>query len=129
MNAPDFIDELLNYIAERRLTIEVCVSSNLQTHPNTTIDEHPVWEMLDRKMSVAICTDNRLVSHTSICKEMRLLVDTKPQKFGYEQIRSCCIYGFKRSFLPIPYVKKREYVRQCRDYFDRVVEKHKDLQG
>ena len=120
----EFLEHLINYIAERRLTIEVCVSSNLQTRPDKTIETHPIWKMFERNLSVTICTDNRLISNTSICKEMRLLVDTNPVLFNVKQIRHCCTYGFKRSFLPLPYPEKRLYVRGCIDFFKRVAQKH-----
>lgn len=122
---PDkFLEHLINYIAERRLTIEVCVSSNLQTRPDKTIETHPIWDMFRRKLSVTICTDNRLISNTSICKEMRLLVDTDPDLFNVKQIRRCCTYGFKRSFLSLPYLEKRSYVRECIDFFNKIATKH-----
>ena len=128
MAASDFIEGLVNYISERRITIEVCVSSNLQTQPEKGILDHPIWDMLEKRMSIVICTDNRLMSNTSVCKEMRLLHESRPNKFGLEQIKRSCIYGFKRSFLQLPYVEKRAYVRQCIDFLEQVIEKHKMLQ-
>ena len=115
-----YVSALAEYIADRRITIEVCITSNLQTNPEIgDVRNHALKHMLDRKLSATICTDNRLVSHTTVTQELRLAVDA----FGMtdDQVRQTLIHGFKRSFYPGSYLEKRAYVRQVIDYCDRVL--------
>ena len=114
---------LANYIADRRITIEVCITSNLQTNPSIgSVAEHAFGKMLDQRLSATLCTDNRLVSHTTVSRELRLAVDA----FGMslDQVRNTIIYGFKRSFYPGSYREKRAYVRKVIDHYDAVLDAH-----
>ncbi len=111
---------LANFMADRRVTIEVCITSNLQTNPMVTRPEdHPLRKMLDHRMSVTLCTDNRLVSNTTVTREHHLAVThlgVTPR-----ELRNMVIHGFKRSFYPGTYAEKRAYVRQVIDTCDRVL--------
>ena len=70
-----YVRALIEYVADRRITIEVCVTSNLQTNPELGSPErHPFRHMLDHRLSATICTDNRLVSHTTVTGELELAV-------------------------------------------------------
>lgn len=118
-NKKKYIDDLVNYIAERRTTIEVCLSSNLQTVPSIdTIQKHSLRKMLDNKLSVTFCTDNRLVSSTTVSNEIKLALDNF--SISKRQLKDLIIYGFKRSFYYGSYAKKREYVRKVIDFYEKV---------
>ena len=62
-----YVENLAEYIADKRITIEVCLTSNQQTVPELAADlrKHPFGEMRRRRLSTTFCTDNRLVSHTT----------------------------------------------------------------
>jgi adenosine deaminase len=116
-----YIADLCRYIADRRITIEVCLTSNLQTNPAIkNLENHQFKLMLTNRLSTTFCTDNRTVSHTTVTDEICSAIDT----FGLSQtnLRDCLIYGFKRSFFPDEYLEKRRYVRQCIDYYDQIVQ-------
>jgi len=118
-----YVRRLARYIADRRITIEVCITSNLQTNPAIEcVEDHVFQRMLKEKLSATLCTDNRLVSHTTVSREYRLALDA----FGMnaKQLRNTIIYGFKRSFFPGDYQEKRAYVRQIIDYYDRIFAAH-----
>ncbi|HKX13451.1 MAG TPA: adenosine deaminase family protein [bacterium] len=111
--------ELVQYIANRRITIEVCPTSNLQTIPSLgNIENHPVKRMLAERLSVTLCTDNRLVSNTTVTAEIQKVVETFD--VDPEVLRDIIIYGFKRSFSAQPYVEKRAYVRRIIDYYEKL---------
>lgn len=115
-----FCRRLANYMAEARTTIEVCVTSNLQTTPRLQrFEDHPLRKMLDHRMSVTLCTDNRLVSHTSVSQEIRVAVDHL--NLDHRELRNVLIHGFKRSFFHGSYAEKRAWVRQVIDYYDAVI--------
>ncbi|OHD57656.1 MAG: adenosine deaminase [Spirochaetes bacterium GWF1_51_8] len=114
-----YIQSLANYVAERRITIEVCLTSNLQTTPSLkALKDHSFGKMLDNSLSVTLCTDNRLVSHTTVTNEVKLAIenfDITPKR-----LKNIIIYGFKRSFNYQPYPKKREYVRRVINYYEKL---------
>ncbi len=114
-----YVRALTEYIADRRVTIEVCLTSNLQTNPKIkNISGHAFKKMRKGNLSTTICTDNRLVSSTTMTDELYLAANT----FRLEQreLKDIVIYGFKRSFFPGSYIDKREYVRGVIDHFERV---------
>lgn len=116
-----YIADLCQYIADRRISIEVCLTSNLQTNPTIRkLENHNFGKMLDNKLSTTLCTDNRTVSKTTVTDEVCLAM----QGFGLSNgaLKNCLIYGFKRSFFPGSYTHKRNYVRQCIDYYDKMTQ-------
>ncbi|MEM1008976.1 MAG: adenosine deaminase family protein, partial [Myxococcota bacterium] len=118
-----YVHQLAQYIAERRITIEVCLTSNMQTMPELKeMSQHALRKMLDAKLSVTLCTDNRTVSNTTMTQELALAV--KHFQLTPHQLRHLVIYGFKRSFFPQDYIGKRSYVRQVIDYYESMEKKH-----
>lgn len=118
---PDhYVDSLVQYVADRRITFEVCLSSNLQTMPELggSFKNHAFGKMLESRISVTLGTDNRTVSHTNIVKEYCLAVShfTVTPK----QLKDLVVAGFKRCFFPQVYKEKRAYVRQVIDYYEKL---------
>ncbi|MFH1654023.1 MAG: adenosine deaminase family protein [Pseudomonadota bacterium] len=117
-----YVESLWQYIADSRITIEVCLTSNQQTMPKLKdLSKHPFGEMLKKKLSTTICTDNRLISRTTVTNELELA--TSNFDISPDQLKNIIIYGFKRSFYPGPYPEKRAYVRKVIDCYDRIKEK------
>lgn len=118
-----YVETLVQYIADRRITIEVCLTSNQQTDPKyRDLNKHPFREMMNRKLSIAICTDNRTISNTTVTDELYKAVTTF--NLSLYELKSLIVYGFKRSFFPGRYDEKRKYVRRCMDYFDKVLKEN-----
>lgn len=118
-NREEYIRRLVNYIADNRTTIEVCLTSNLQTAPDiTAVADHSLGKMLENKLSVTFCTDNRLVSHTTVTKEIQLALEGFD--ISSKQLKNIIVYGFKRSFSFKPYPEKREHVRKVINYYERL---------
>ena len=114
-----YVEQLAGYIADQRVTVEVCLTSNLQTMPEIgEIANHPFKQMLAKRLSTTFCTDNRLVSNTTVTNEIALAV--QHFKISASRLRHLLIYGFKRSFFPGSYLEKRQYVRQIIDYYTAV---------
>ena len=114
-----YVDNLAQFIADRRITIEVCLTSNLQTNPTIgDICNHEFRKMKAARLSTTICTDNRTVSKTSVTREIELAVDTFD--FTETELRNSIIYGFKRSFFPGTYKEKRIYVRKIINYYEKL---------
>jgi adenosine deaminase len=123
-----YINNLAEYIGDRRVTIEVCITSNLQTNPNLKMVEHHAFrQMMKHRLSATFCTDNRTISSTTVTREMGLAV--KALHMNLRELQHYTIYGFKRSFFPGTYLEKRAYVRKIIDYYRKVLDKHAAIQG
>ncbi|MBI3297156.1 MAG: adenosine deaminase family protein [Elusimicrobia bacterium] len=104
-----YVTDLANYIASQRIGIEVCPTSNLQTTPSIkTIADHPVKQMIAHGLSVSICTDNRLMSNTTVSRELQLVVEEA--RLTRHELRNLVVAGFKGSFFPGSHVEKRAFV-------------------
>ncbi len=114
-----YVEDLASYIAHRRITIEVCLTSNMQTNPAlTNLSRHPFKDMVANKLSTTICTDNRLVSNTDVSNELSLAI--RHFNLSPNDIKNIVVYGFKRSFYPGSYKEKREYVHKAIDRYERL---------
>ncbi len=118
-----YVRRLAEYVADRRITLEVCITSNMQTMPELRqVEDHPFGRMMREKLSVTLCTDNRLVSRTSVTEEIAQACDAF--RITPTELRNLVIYGFKRSFFPGTYREKRAYVRQIINYYDQIAGEH-----
>ena len=115
-----YVENLVRYVADRRITLQVCLTSNQQTLPELRDDlrKHPFRKMRDAKVSTALCTDNRLVSRTTVTDEVLKAVQTF--KLSPRELKDVLVYGFKRSFFPGAYRVKRDYVRQVLDTMEEI---------
>jgi adenosine deaminase len=114
-----YVQQIGQFIADRRITLEVCLSSNLQTNPHmNSLADHTFGKLRQHRLSTAICTDNRTVSRTTVTRELQLAMEAC--QMDLRELKSIIIYGFKRSFFPGSYMSKRGYVRQIIDYYETI---------
>jgi adenosine deaminase len=90
--------DLLNYVNDHRIPLEVCPSSNIQTKAAKTWEAHPVDFYVDYGLRVTINTDNRLITDTTVSKEIWLC--HKHYGWNLETIKDVVVAGFKSAFLP-----------------------------
>jgi adenosine deaminase len=90
--------ELEQYVLDRRVPLEICITSNIQTHAVTSYESHPLRRYFDLGIVACINTDNRLMSATTVTEEL-WLAHTK-LKFTREEIDRLILYGFASAFLP-----------------------------
>ena len=122
-----YVKCLVDYIASRRITLEVCPTSNLQTIPAiASVADHPLRKMLDANLSVSINTDNRLVSRTSVTRELELVCSQLPVTPA--KLRNIILAGFKGSFFG-PYTEKRALVRQVINRYDALEKQYLGTSG
>ena len=91
--------ELEQYVNDHRVPLEICITSNLQTHAVRAIEEHPVRRYFDLGIVVCLNTDNRLMSATTVTEELWLAHD----KLGFDraEIDRMILYGFASAFMPL----------------------------
>jgi adenosine deaminase len=89
---------LASYVRDKRIPLEMCPASNIQTGAAPSIAEHPIGLLTRLRFRVTVNTDNRLMSQTSMSSEMAALVDA----FGYTMgdLRWFTINAMKSAFLP-----------------------------
>ncbi|MBI3070711.1 MAG: adenosine deaminase [Deltaproteobacteria bacterium] len=90
--------DLLNYVNDHRIPVEACVSSNVQTRAVSDYASHPLKFYYNFGLRVTINTDNRLITDTTVTKEIELAV--KYGDFTLEDLKEIMINGFKSAFLP-----------------------------
>jgi adenosine deaminase len=123
MDKSRYIQDLSNYIADRRITMEICLSSNMDTNPSLkNIQEHSLKSMLEHDLSVTICTDNRLMSNTTVIREYKLAVENF--NIPPKRLKDIVIYGFKRSFFPDSYMEKKKYCRRIIELYQKLEKKY-----
>ena len=117
-----YIENLVNYIADRRIAIEVCLTSNMQTSPEIgELRNHALRKMLDHNLAVTLCTDNRLVSNTTVCREYERALENFD--IDAKCLRDIVMWGFKRCFYYRPYGEKRALISSVGDYYDTLEQK------
>jgi len=87
-------------------------------HLNGDLTRHPARRMIEEGLAVTFCTENALVSHTDMVRELSLAAEAFELSSG--QLRSAVYNGFKRSFMPMRYTAKRDYNRRIISYYKRV---------
>ncbi|MFT4288859.1 adenosine deaminase [Nocardioides sp.] len=92
------LGRLAAYVRDRRIPLELCPTSNVQTGAAASIGEHPFGLLADLGFRVTVNTDNRLMSNTSMTKETWQLVEA----FGYgvDDLERFAINGMKSAFYP-----------------------------
>ena len=92
------LGRLAHYIRDRRIPLEVCPTSNVNTGVFASVADHPVDALVQLRFRVTVNTDNRLMSNVSMTSEMAALADT----FGYDwaRLRWLTVNAMKSSFLP-----------------------------
>lgn len=92
------LGRLAAYVRDKRIPLEMCPSSNIQTGAAESFAAHPIGLLTKLRFRVTVNTDNRLMSGTSMTDEMHGLVEA----FGYtlEDLRWFTINAMKSAFLP-----------------------------
>jgi adenosine deaminase len=73
------LGRLASYIRDRRIPLEMCPTSNVQTGAAPSIAEHPIGLLRQLSFRVTVNTDNRLMSAVSLSSEFEALA----RAFGY----------------------------------------------
>jgi adenosine deaminase len=90
--------DLLHYVNDHRITLECCPSSNVQTGAVRDLASHPLKLYFDLGLRVTVNTDNRLITDTTVSREL-FLIHTE-MGVPFSDIRSMIVAGFKSSFQP-----------------------------
>lgn len=89
---------LAAYVRDKRIPLELCPSSNLQTGAAASYAEHPIGLLRRLHFRATVNTDNRLMSHTTLSREFEHLADA----FGYtlDDMQWFSVNAMKSAFIP-----------------------------
>lgn len=108
--------DLMRYVRDHRIPLEMCLSSNVQTRVARTAREHPLGEYFRQGLRVTVNTDNRLMSATTVSEELALAA--RAFKLSPYEVKRIILNGFKSAFMPYP--QKARMLRDVHLEIDRV---------
>jgi adenosine deaminase len=91
------LGRLAQYVRDKRIPLELCPHSNIQTGAAASIAEHPIGLLARLRFRVTVNTDNRLMSGTSMSREMGALVDAFG--WGLGDLRWVTVNAMKSAFV------------------------------
>ncbi len=92
------LGRLAAYVRDKRIPLELCPSSNVQTGAAPSIAQHPIGLLRELRFRVTVNTDNRLMSGTSMTRELALLVEAFG--YGWTDLQWFAVNAMKSSFVP-----------------------------
>lgn len=113
--------DLLHYIRDKQIPLEVCLSSNLQTKAVASLESHPIQDYFKQDLIVTLNTDSYLISGTTLTKEFELAI--KHYKFGKKEIEQLTLNAFQSVFLPLD--EKQDLIRNAKDEIKILFGNHK----
>ncbi|KOX20817.1 adenosine deaminase [Nocardiopsis sp. NRRL B-16309] len=97
-NGVPVLGRLAQYVRDKRVPLEMCPSSNVQTGAAESIAEHPIRLLHDLRFRVTVNTDNRLQSGTSLSEEFAKL--SRAFGYGWDDLEWFTVNAMKSAFLP-----------------------------
>jgi adenosine deaminase len=91
------LGRLAAYVRDKRIPLEMCPSSNIQTGAAKSIAEHPIGLLKRLGFRVTVNTDNRLMSRTSLSEEFAKLVDAFD--YDWDDLRWFTVNAMKSAFV------------------------------
>jgi adenosine deaminase len=89
---------LMDYVADRGIPVEICLTSNVQTRAAASYASHPLRRYFDEGIKVTLNTDNRLMSATTLTDEYAHAVNHLA--FTFDEVARLATNGFETAFLP-----------------------------
>ena len=89
---------LVDYVGEERIPLEICLTSNVQTHAAESYEAHPFRDYFDRGLTVVLNTDNRLMSGVTLTDEY--VAAAEHLDFTFDELAAVALNGFESAFLP-----------------------------
>lgn len=92
------LGRLAAILRDKRVPLELCPSSNVQTGAVGSIAEHPFDLLARARLRVTVNTDNRLMSDTTMTDEMAVLAETFD--YGWADLQRFTVNAMKSAFIP-----------------------------
>ncbi len=92
------LGRLAGYVRDKRIPLEMCPTSNIQTGAAKSIAEHPIGLLRRLSFRVTVNTDNRLMSGTTLSQEFAKLVEAFG--YGWDDLQWFTVNAMKSAFVP-----------------------------
>jgi adenosine deaminase len=92
------LGRLASYVRDRRIPLEMCPTSNVQTGAVASIKEHPIGLLRELLFRVTVNTDNRLMSGVTLSSEFHALAEAFG--YGWGDIEWLTLNAMKSAFAP-----------------------------
>ena len=93
MNDPDLMD----WVRRKRIPLEICLTSNVQTKTVPSLEEHPVRKLYDYGIRISLSTDDPAICNTTLSGELMLAAEYFD--FSLDEIKSLMLDSLEQSFL------------------------------
>lgn len=110
--------DLMQYVNDFRIPLEICLTSNVQTRAVPSFEEHPLRLYYDEGLVVTLNTDNRLMSATTVTEEYWRA--HQHLGFTWEELCDIALMGFSSAF--VHYREKQEMLAAARAEIARLTE-------
>jgi len=90
--------DLMRYVTDRQIPLEVCPTSNVQTAVVADFETHPIRALVEAGVPVTVNTDNRLFTNSTMTEELWIA----HTRCGIDaaSLREVVLNGFRHAFLP-----------------------------
>jgi adenosine deaminase len=109
--------DLMHYVNNHRIPLEICLTSNLLTGAVARIEDHPFSIYFEHGLRVTLNTDNTLLADTTATQELRRAVEAFG--LGVADVRRLVLNGFKSTFQP--FHKKVSLMTRVLDEMDGII--------
>jgi len=111
---------LMDYVNDRRIPLEICLTSNVQTRVASSYETHPLRAYFDAGLPVVLNTDNRLMSDTTLTDEYAHAATHLG--FTFEELGRVALTGFESAFLP--FAEREALLARARTEIDALRREH-----
>lgn len=114
-------EDLLKFIRDEQIPLEICLSSNLQTKAVASMASHPIHDYFKQNILITLNTDSYLISGTTLTKEYELA--EKFYHFDKKEMEQIALNSFRAAF--IPYDEKADLIRDVKNEIKLLLGNHK----
>lgn len=107
---------ITQFVNDRRIGVEICLTSNVQTRAVSDYESHPLRRYYDAGLNVMLSTDNRLMSGVTLVDEYEVAARTFD--FSFDDLARIALNGFESAFLAEH--ERRALVQRVRDEIDEL---------
>ena len=100
--------EAYNIVKDKKITLEMCPTSNIQTKAIHTFKNHPIYSFYNDGIKVTVNTDNRTVSDTNMTKECDILL--REFHITFEEYKQIYLNSVDAAFVDL---ETKEWLRKC----------------
>lgn len=92
--------DLSHFIQDKRIPLEMCIQSNIDTGAVKSYESHPFIILLRNNFRVFLCSDNRTISNTNLTQEM--IKASRAYDLSFKDLEKISVNAMKSAFIHQP---------------------------